>query len=229
MDSLQRHIKRFPQYIKNRLLTQKTIQLLEYIGLVIKPYYLVQEGLTFNRELYSGKEFKDIEFVELKQKDMNKLDRYDGRSITESILQNRIEQGHLCFALKDGSTITAFNWCNPVNIHHYKAFERPLNNREAYLYDAQTLYSFRGQNLAPYLRYNSYTILESMGYDVLFSCSDYFNRPAVRFKQKLNARFLAVGIDVEIAGLFKKSWIIKQMEDAKIADSNHYQQIEQQS
>lgn len=229
MNSLQRHIKRFPQYIGNGLLTQKTIQFLEYIGLVIKPYYLVQEGLTNNEELNSNKDFKDLEFVELKYEDMKKLDRYDGRSITESDLQKRIEHGHLCFALKSENTIAAFSWCNQKNIHHYKAFSRPLNDREAYLYDAQTLYSFRGHNLAPYLRYNCYKALKSMGQDVLFSISDYFNRPAIRFKQKLNARFLAIGIDIEIAGLFKKSWVIKQLQDVKITDSNHYQKINQQA
>jgi len=229
MNSILRHIKRFPQYIGNGLLTQKTVQFLGYIGFVIKPYYLVQEGLTDNEEFDSRKEFKDFEFVELKQEDMKKLDRYNGGSLTDSVLQQRIEKGHLCFALKSESTIAAFSWCNPKHIHHYKAFSRPLNNREAYLYDAQTLYSFRGQNLAPYLRYNCYKVLKSMGRDVLFSISDYFNRPAVRFKQKLNARFLAIGFDIEIARLFKKSWVIKQLEDAKISDSNHHQIIDEQS
>ena len=227
MNTLVRHIKRFPQYIKNGLLPQKILQFLGCIGLVIKPYYLVQEGLTDNEEFDSGKEFKDFEFFELKQEDMKKLDHYDGRSTTASTFQKRIEEGHLCFALKSENTIAAFCWCNPKYIQHNKAFSRPLNNREAYLYDAQTLYSFRGQNLAPYLRYKCYKALKSMGRDVLFSHSDYFNRPSIRFKQKLNARFLAIGFDVEIAGLFTKSWVIKRMNNVKIADSNHYQKIDQ--
>ena len=117
MNRLVRHIKRFPQYIGNGLLIQKTIEFLAYIGLVINPYYLVQEGLTDKEYLDSGKEFKDFEFVELKKEDMMKLDRFDGGLIVESVLQKRIEQGHLRFALKSKSIIAAFNWCNLKSIH----------------------------------------------------------------------------------------------------------------
>ena len=87
--------------------------------------------------------FEDFNFVELKREDMKELDHYDGRSITESELKERMEGGHICFALKSNNNIAAFSWCNPNYIHNYGAINRTLNKSEAYLYDAQTLYNFR--------------------------------------------------------------------------------------
>ena len=216
---IRRHINRFPDYIINGLLIQKILQLLKLAGFVIEPYYLVQEGLFGVVDFETEKNYNNFEFTELGLQDMPALDRFDGRSIRKETLQKRIKQGHKCFALKTDGSIAAFTWCNPNEIHHYKLSSRTLKQREAYLYDAQTHYNFRGRNLAPYLRYKSYYALNLMGFDILYSCSDYFNRPAIRFKQKLNARFLSIGMNLNLIGLYKKSWVIKQLADVEIMDN----------
>ncbi len=175
--------------------------------------------ITGPQDFETEKNYNNFEFTELGLQDMPALDRFDGRSIRKETLQKRIKQGHKCFALKTDGSIAAFTWCNPNEIHHYKLSSRTLKQREAYLYDAQTHYNFRGRNLAPYLRYKSYYALNLMGFDILYSCSDYFNRPAIRFKQKLNARFLSIGMNLNLIGLYKKSWVIKQLADVEIMDN----------
>jgi hypothetical protein len=171
-------------------------------------------------EFETENKYSNFEFTELGLQDMLELDRFDGRSIRKEALQNRINQGHKCFALKTDGKIAAFTWCNQNEIHHYKLCSQMLKQREVYLYDAQTHYNFRGRNLAPYLRYKSYKALNEMQFDILYSCSDYFNRPAIRFKQKLNARFLSICINLNLVGLYKKCWVIKQLAEVGVTGNN---------
>jgi hypothetical protein len=88
-----------------------------------------------------------------------------------------------------------------------------LESNECYLYDAQTLYVYRGRSLAPYLRCKCYKALNAKGRTTLFSCSAFFNRPAILFKKKLNAKFILIGLDIGIRGLFTKGWVVKKMAD----------------
>jgi hypothetical protein len=64
-----------------------------------------------------------------------------------------------------------------------------------------TFEAYRGKNLAPYLRYHSYKLLEDQGIDKLYSISAYFNKSSLKFKQKLNAQHLQLLLHV---GLFKR-------------------------
>ena len=48
---------------------------------------------------------------------------------------------------------------------------------------------------------------------MLYSYTDYFNRPAVRFKEKIGARILFVGLYVELFGMVKKNWILSRKQD----------------
>jgi hypothetical protein len=61
---------------------------------------------------------------------------------------------------------------------------------------------FRGKGLAPYIRYHSYKVLERMGYSRIYSVSDYFNTPSLRFKKKLKAKL----IELRLVITFFKRW-----------------------
>lgn len=63
-----------------------------------------------------------------------------------------------------------------------------LKEDEAYLNFMYTYNEFRGQNLAPYLRYHCYKMLEKENKLKLYSISEYFNKPAINFKEKLKAK-----------------------------------------
>jgi ribosomal protein S18 acetylase RimI-like enzyme len=93
----------------------------------------------------------------------------------------------------------------------YKATLINLKNNEAYLWNMYTKESYRGRNLAPYLRYKSYEMLKEMGRDVIYSISDSFNTPAIKFKEKLNAEEVKHILYVKLfkckaRGFVLKSW-----------------------
>jgi hypothetical protein len=75
--------------------------------------------------------------------------------------------------------------CKPFTfIKHF--FE--LKPTESYLNSIYTFEAYRGKNLAPYLRYHSYKLLEEKGITTYLSVSEYFNKSTIRFKKKLNSK-----------------------------------------
>jgi hypothetical protein len=54
--------------------------------------------------------------------------------------------------------------------------------------DARTFSSYKGKNLAPYLRVELYKHLRKMGRTKFISFTFYLNTSAHRFKEKLNAK-----------------------------------------
>ena len=78
---------------------------------------------------------------------------------------------------------------------------KKIKENEAYLLNMFTFNSFRGKNLAPYLRYYCYRYLENRNITIKYSISNYFNKSAIKFKKKLNSKHLILYVNIE---LFKK-------------------------
>jgi len=87
-----------------------------------------------------------------------------------------------------------------------------IKSNEGWLSSMYTMDSFRGRNVAPFLRYKSYELLNTMGRDVFYSYSDYFNTPAVRFKEKLNAKKLKLILFIRLFNKIRISFILKSSE-----------------
>ncbi len=51
-----------------------------------------------------------------------------------------------------------------------------------------TFESYRGKNLAAYVRYQSYMLLKGKGINAYFSVSEYSNKSTIKFKRKLNSK-----------------------------------------
>ena len=85
-----------------------------------------------------------------------------------------------------------------------------MEPNEAYLYDMYVKKAFRGRNLAPALRYKSYEVLKDMGRDTFYSITERSNTASFRFKQKLGAKLVFLGLYVEFFGKFRKRWALKR-------------------
>lgn len=109
------------------------------------------------------------------------------------------DQGRLCFAVMDGDRMLAKMWCD-LREFNYPPNRRALEADEAYLFAAFADPAVRGRNLAPVMRAACYDALRELGRTRFWSYSEYFNRPARRFKQKLGAQEVALRLHVGIAG-----------------------------
>lgn len=179
---------------------QAISSILSRIGIEITPYYLFQEGINITEIPEIRGEVTDYSFELLGPEDMKIIGAINFVRFSEIKLLSLLNAGEKCIAIKHKDEIAAFMWINFTEFN-YKSTAVRLKNNEAYLYFMNTMESYKGKNIAPYLRYKSYEILNEMGRDKLYSISDYFNSPAVKFKAKLNSKKLKLIIDIQI---FKK-------------------------
>lgn len=136
--------------------------------------------------------------------------------LSEPNIKERLAKGHRCFAVvRDRGVIASYTWCD-FNECNHSPYSFKLNENEVYLYDAFTPEEYRGHNIAPYTRYCCYQALEEMSKEVFYSVSEYFNTPAVRFKQKLNARFLKLCLHVTLGQRYARNWTLKEYQKPTI-------------
>jgi hypothetical protein len=120
----------------------------------------------------------------------------------------RLEEGKKCLVVRHQGSLAAFSWFDLESCHS-SLYKFKLNEGEAYLFDAYTLKPFRGKDIACHLRFKLYQELEAMGRNNLYSITEYFNKPAVRFKKKLNSKPLILGIHIRLFKKWSRSWKIK--------------------
>jgi GNAT superfamily N-acetyltransferase len=173
---------------------------LDKLGIQIHPIYLIQEGMTEGIGRQQEDVLKKYAIGFLGPEDMREVAQFPYRPASYEELQGRLKDGKLCLGAKRDGRLVAFTWCN-LTWCESEGFPFPLNDDEAYLFDAYTVSDLRGQGLAPALRYRLYEELARMGRTKLYSITDRFNAAALRFKLKLGAEVLKSGWHVT---LFKK-------------------------
>jgi len=182
------------------------------IGIEFSPYYLFQEGINFTDIPEIKGINTDYSCELLKPEDMKTVGAINYAGLSEEKLLKFLEAGEECLGIKHNDEIVAFMWINYTELN-YKSTIIHLKRDEAYLWFMYTRESYRGKNLAPYLRFKSYNMLKEMGRNKLYSISDYFNSPAVIFKKKLNAKKLKLILFVQLFHKLPHSFTLKLYKD----------------
>ncbi|NMC39066.1 MAG: GNAT family N-acetyltransferase [Bacteroidales bacterium] len=191
-------------------LTLQSIRLkLISVGIDISPYYWYMEGT----DAASIPEIKDLGsgfyFQVLGPEDMEAIEKLDmGWSRSTDRIQALTESVEKCIGIKHDGEIAAFMWIN-LKECRFRSTVIPMKSNEAYLSDMYVAESYRGKNLAPYLRYRSYELLRKTGRDKMYSISIYFNTPAIKFKEKLNAKKIKLVFLIQLFKRFQWSFTIK--------------------
>lgn len=188
-------LERFRHEPKSQLL----LDALGRLGVVIQPFYLFEETFPTGPmpELAPG--LRDAEVRQLGPDDMKAVAAVPWRGLDEAVFRQRLRQGNGCLGLYDDGVLAAFTWYD-LRECNYEGWRFPLREDEAYLFDAFTLSPWRGQGVAPYLRYKSYSLLAEAGRKRFLSVSIRANRAAIRFKQKLGGRIVAKGFRGRLFG-----------------------------
>jgi hypothetical protein len=189
--------------IKNKfrygLVLQAVTHLFNRIGITFTPYYWVLEGINYTdvpeiKGIITDYTLGFLEAEEIKTLGYNPW----GESVNKQL--DELKAGNKCLGLKHKDQIASFMWVNFKECSFEPAWIL-LKNDEAYLSSMYTMESYRGKNLAPYLRYKSYEFLKKMGRDKIYSVTEYFNPSANRYKEKLNAKNIKLVLYIN---LFKK-------------------------
>jgi hypothetical protein len=183
------------------------VNLLRRFGLYITPFYLYLEGNFGQEGQASNNSLNEYDLGFLGPEDMNEVANSE-REGSEKELLARLDEGKKCFAARYHGQLAAYTWCDFESCHaEYYKFK--LKKNEAYLFSAHTLMPFRGKNLSPYLRFKFYQSLETLGRNKFYSITLYFNKPAIKFKKKLHAKPLMLGLYIVIFKKWSWSWRIK--------------------
>ena len=192
--------------IRHGLILYSLRNLLLRIGLDIGPYYLELEGLDRCTEpsLRDDASLYRFDAVE----DKNVIELYETLGWNTKELKATFELPHQCIGLYKGEDLAALM---VIQLQHFiiKGKRFDLKENEAYLENMYTYESFRGKNIAPYLRYHSYKILYEMGRPVCYSVTAYFNTSSLNFKKKLNTKHLKLYLHLCFFRRFRKNFLLK--------------------
>jgi hypothetical protein len=153
----------------------------------VHPFYIVQEGLSEEDGVNVNPKLDPCNVLFLKPSEIKVISASPEVPQTEDVFLKRLSDGCLCIGIKHYDDIAAYMWCNLKECDS-KLIRFNLSEDNAYLMDARTFSSYRGKNLAPYLRVQLYKHLRQMGRTKFISITSYLNTSAIRFKKKLNAK-----------------------------------------
>lgn len=178
------------------------------IGLDFMPYYWVQEATSPIKPPVIRGDDKDFKIVRFGEDEINFI-KNTIIGIEEKDLIEDLRNGEICLGLKNKEKIAAYMFIkNRSFVFRKRNFE--LKPNESYLHSMYTFEDYRGKNLAPYLRYQSYKYLENEGVDTFYSVSEYFNKSTIRFKKKLNSKPIKLYLSVVLFKRWSKNFTLKQ-------------------
>ena len=196
---------------RHGLTMQWMIDRLAERGIEVRMFYLFREqGMP--EEMPDPPDIEGFTVSLLREDELDGLDRVDGRTIEAAELRQRLAKGDGCITVRDGERIAAFSWFG-LRECRFLSFRFALKNNEAYLYDAHTLKPWRGRNLAILARRQTHRTLMRQGRNTFYSISEYFNRPALRFKDKLGARPVELCLCGVLWHRWRWKWILRRYEE----------------
>jgi len=204
MDSFYQRIR---LKIKHGQVTHSFRNILEKVGIDIMPFYWVLEASKETKPPIPGCAIGEEDVVFLTEEDINTIEG-DLRAFSVEDAINWLNIGHKCIGVKYEGKIAAVMWID-FNFCSYKPDTNLLEEDEAYLFRMHTMEEFRGKNLAPFLRYKSYERLKVLGRKKLYSISEYYNKAAIKFKDKLGAKNLSLYLYVNLFNALKFKILLK--------------------
>ena len=194
---------------KHGLVTQRVIDRLRLLGVVVHPYFLFREGVRSHKTDWPELA-RDFPSSVLDAADIPAV-AASRRWNTVDEIRARLAKGHLCIVLKNGGRIAGYTWADLAEVND-SACDYPLRAGEAYLYDAFIAPEFRGHSLAPYLRVESYKHLHQLGRHTFYSISQCFNAPAIKFKEKLNGEVIRLYLQIKLGSCELVHWLLRDYE-----------------
>ena len=194
--------------IRHGLFFQGLRHALAKIGIDIMPYYWVAEEVRPSEKPVLRSESDDFEFTTLNESQVQSLLNASDHLNQEKI-NISIADGQECIGLIQNGTVAAYMFIKYDDLTFKNKLFR-INSDEAYLLNMYVFDDFRGKNLAPFLRYLSYRYLDDKGIHKKYSISNYFNKSAIRFKEKLNSRHLKLYMNIELFKKFQWHFVLRR-------------------
>lgn len=178
---------------------------LAQLGIDIKPYYWVKENyescdLPIIKDDPSEYVFKILNIDEVKL-----ISTGDFEEIAQKINNDTL----IGIGLENKGNIVSYMFIE-LNDFEYSGRKFKIKPNEAFLCDMRTSHAHRGKNLAPYLRYQAYELLNKQDRNLKYSVTQYFNKSSIRFKKKLNSKHLYCYLSIVLFKKFTWNFTLKK-------------------
>ncbi len=206
-------IQNLKKTISHGLTIRKLLNRLSRYGISITPYCVVREEENQSSTSPATDTFQSYKATFISSSDLAEahlIGDDNGKLLKD--LEQRMLNGHLCFAIKHEQKYIARMWCD-LQEFNFPPCEFSLKSNESYLYAAEIATDYRGRGIAPFMRSQCYKALGNLGRDINYSYTEYFNTPAMRFKEKLGATRLALYVHIDLFGKFSINWRLKTYTD----------------
>lgn len=195
--------------VRQRLVLLYIFDRLERIGIEITPYYITEEFHFDEPDLILKPKLEPLSASFLSSAEIEKMFVHLEAKDVGGGKKESVDEGCLCFVLEHNNQIAAVMWCN-LRRCHSKLSPFLLKEDEAYLFGAYTFKAYRGKDLAPYIRYQLYEQLNQMGRTKFYSITKFFNTSALKFKKKLKAKPLKLGLFIRLFNKYQWNVILKE-------------------
>ena len=203
-------LKKIRDKFRHGLIPLMARDYLAKLGVEITPFYWMEEKVPDQVPTHLDADFKGYEFSLFGLEEIKEICKLPERKfMSEEHITKIFHQGKKCFGAKYRGEIAGFIWFD-LTESCTRFWPTTLKNNEAYIFDMYVLRSFRGKNLAPVLRYKAYGILKELGRDTCYSVTESFNTPSIKVKEKLNAKFVFLGLYVNLFKKYRKRWILRK-------------------
>lgn len=186
-------------------------QIMRRLGIRAVPFYYVRELLPKHLPAAQGLLPDGFTFAEFGAREVEEIAafREHGDEVTAPGLLENLSRGDRCLGILRGEEIVAFSWFS-VERSRSELYTVFMGPGEAYLFNIYVKPTIRGQNLAVILRHRSYEVLREIGRDTFYSLTQVSNKPSWRFKQKLGAEKVLLGLYLSLFGKFEGRWILRR-------------------
>ena len=199
-------IKWLSAIIKNGLFWQGIRNRFARIGLDFMPYYweigtvdIEPPRIRGDESKYEVAVFGEEEIAYINNKVIG---------IGHKDLMSDLKSGDTCLGIKKDGEICVYSFIKNQTFY-FRGRKFVLKPSEGYVYNTYTFEVYRGLNLAPYLRYQSYTYFKEKGIDTYYSLSEYFNKPTLKYKKKLQIKPLKLYLSVILFKKWKYNFTLK--------------------
>ncbi|MDF1551822.1 MAG: hypothetical protein P1P84_02110 [Deferrisomatales bacterium] len=190
-------------------LTRLVVDGCAWLGVSVMPLYVFREGLGLLGENDFDAQLAGFSVEHLGPEAMGELAALPGRNGQESKYRGRLEAGNRCVGVRRDGELVGFTWFN-LERCTFRGYGFPLGPGQAYLFDAYTRVGFRGHGVAALVRTAAYRDLAALGRTELYSVSYILNTPSLKFKRKLNAEIVELGVFVELFRRWRFSKRLRQ-------------------
>ena len=181
------------------------------IGVDIMPYYWFTTTLEFIKPQNIKGEELDLKLSVFEKTEINTV-KNAIIGIKEKKMLVDLQNGDTCIGFKHGTEIVAYSFIRRKSFNFRNRYFH-LDEKDCYFHSTYVFEKYRGKNIAPYLRYKCLSVLEKEDFRCYHSISEYFNKSAIKFQKKLNAKpahlFLCIRLFKKVTWNFRlKSYTI---------------------